>query len=85
MTPITDIKISTTHAAGNKPTKEELLRLIYALDPRHSFPKTREGARRTPLAGLGKRFSLARQSRITRDLLRRYFVLQVAQIAGNAG
>jgi len=80
-----EIKIPAGNSFSGKPTKAELLRLLYALDPQHSAKEAGKKARRIHAAKPGKRFSIARQSQITRDLLRRYFVLQVAQITGYAG
>ncbi len=69
-----DINIPISGSLRGKPDKGELLQLLRALDPRLHPPKTGGGP--------GNRFSLARKSRITRDLLRRHFVLRVAQITG---
>ncbi|MDO8803531.1 MAG: hypothetical protein Q7R35_03790 [Elusimicrobiota bacterium] len=58
---------------------------MYALDPRHSSHGASKGSGEIPKAKPAKRFSTERRNQTTRDLLRRYFVLQVAQITGEAG
>ena len=82
----TTLEITTpARSAFAKRTRGELLRLMYALDTRRSSHGAGKVSKKVPPAKSVKRFSLARQSQLTHDLLRRYFVLQVAQITGNAG
>ena len=64
----------------NKPTKEELHKPLRDMDLQHILPETGGPDKSIPLTEFGKRFSLARQSQVTRDLLRRHFVLQAARM-----
>ena len=72
-----------TLSAGIK--KGELLRLMKVLDPECDSPEVIKNSGKIPSTGSENVDKIIRQNRITRDLLRRYFVLQVAQITGDAG
>jgi hypothetical protein len=78
-----EIKDITKYALKGKITRGELLRLFKALDPQHDSPEAGGGSGKIPPSGPGKISRITRQSRITRDLLRRHFVLRIAQCCGD--
>ena len=72
-------------AYSDQTQKTSLLCVIRALDTRSraltASPSKKKGRAPKP----GKETAAIRRSLATSELLRRYFVMQVAQISGNAG
>ena len=77
--------ISAGNPCGRKPTKEEFLRLLHTLDPLRSSHSAINGPGKIPPAKSAKRFTREARSLETIRLLRKHFVLQVAQMTGIAG
>ena len=70
---------------SEKIKKVELLQLIKMLDPRCSPPAAGKNSRKNTSAELKKESARDRQSQATCALLRKYFILRIAQCRGYAG